>query len=153
MNQENKTEISASNKINYIIGVLVLIGVIGVAGFVILTSQPTSNNTSTVTDMKESMIKENESNVVDFNVSGENFKFTPNAMTVKKGEKVKITFKSTAGLHNLVIDEYNVKTVQVNTDGTTSVEFLADKAGSFEFYCSVANHKAQGMVGTFIVTE
>jgi len=38
------------------------------------------------------------------------------------------------------------------TPGTpTSVTFVADKTGTFEYYCSVGNHRAQGMVGKLIV--
>ena len=33
------------------------------------------------------------------------------------------------------------------------LEFTADKAGSFEYYCSVGEHKAMGMVGTLKVEE
>lgn len=45
------------------------------------------------------------------------------------------------------------KTTQVNTGATTSVEFVADQVGNFEYYCSVGQHRANGMVGTLTVTE
>ena len=32
-----------------------------------------------------------------------------------------------------------------------TITFVADKTGGFEFYCSVGNHRAMGMVGTLIV--
>src|SRR3990167_9256749 len=38
-----------------------------------------------------------------------------------------------------------------NTGQSASVEFTADKAGGFEYYCSVGTHRAMGMVGAFIV--
>jgi uncharacterized cupredoxin-like copper-binding protein len=31
------------------------------------------------------------------------------------------------------------------------VQFVADKTGTFEFYCSVGNHRQMGMVGTLVV--
>ena len=31
------------------------------------------------------------------------------------------------------------------------VEFVVDKAGTFEYYCSVGNHRQMGMVGKLIV--
>ncbi|MFN2312139.1 MAG: plastocyanin/azurin family copper-binding protein, partial [Spirochaetia bacterium] len=34
-----------------------------------------------------------------------------------------------------------------------TVEFVADRAGSFEFYCSVPGHRQAGMYGTFVVVE
>lgn len=47
--------------------------------------------------------------VKEFVVEGNNFKFAPNEMRVKKGDTVKITFKNTGGLHDLVIDEFKVQ--------------------------------------------
>jgi nitrite reductase (NO-forming) len=85
--------------------------------------------------------------VKEFNVSGENFSFTPAVINVKQGDKVKIIFNNTEGFHNFVIDEFNVATKQANSPSTEIVEFTADKVGSFEYYCSVGAHRAQGMKG------
>jgi plastocyanin len=85
--------------------------------------------------------------VKEFTVSGKNFSFTPSLITVQKGDKVKITFQNSAGFHDFVIDEYGVATKQTNAPTTEILEFTADKAGSFEYYCSVGTHKALGMKG------
>lgn len=87
----------------------------------------------------------------EFNISGANFSFTPNEIKVKKGDTVKINFTNQGGTHDLVIDEFNVRTKLVQSGESDTVEFVADKAGTFEFYCSVANHRAMGMVGKLIV--
>ena len=86
-----------------------------------------------------------------FTISGKSFSFTPNEIRVKKGDTVKITFKNTGGFHDFSLDELNVKTPQIQSGQTADVEFVADKIGTFEFYCSVGNHRAQGMKGTLIV--
>ena len=71
---------------------------------------------------------------------------------VKQGDKVKIEFSSTQGFHDWTLDEFNAATKQVmDTDGSTIVEFVADKKGTFEYYCSVGSHRANGMKGNFIV--
>lgn len=85
--------------------------------------------------------------VKEFTVSGKNFSFTPSLITVQKGDKVKIVFENTAGFHDFKIDEYGVATKQTNAPTTEILEFTADKAGSFEYYCSVGTHKAMGMKG------
>lgn len=87
----------------------------------------------------------------EFTVSGTNFAFNPSTITVKKGDRVKITFKNTAGFHDFVIDEYGVATKQAQAPMTEVLEFTADKVGSFEFYCSVGTHRAMGMKGTLKV--
>lgn len=96
-------------------------------------------------------------NVKTFTLTGENFKFVLDDVSnpdiiVNKGDLVKIEFKSTKGLHDWIVDEFNVSTSQVReTNETTFVEFVADKTGTFEYYCSVGQHRANGMKGKLIV--
>lgn len=84
-------------------------------------------------------------------VTGSNFKFDKSEIRVKQGDTVKITFKNTQGFHDFVIDEYNVKTKQQNGPAEETVTFVADKPGTFEYYCSVGQHRAMGMKGNLIV--
>jgi plastocyanin len=86
-----------------------------------------------------------------FNVSGENFAFDVKEMRVKEGDTVTINFTSADGFHDLVIDEFNARTEREQTGGTSSVTFVASKAGTFEYYCSVGQHRVNGMVGNLIV--
>lgn len=89
--------------------------------------------------------------VKEVTVSGSPYKFEPATITVKKGDSVKLTFKNTAGTHNFVIDDLNVKTKTIPAGESDTVTFTADKAGSFEYYCAVGNHKAMGMKGILTV--
>ena len=89
--------------------------------------------------------------VKEFTVTGSAFKFAPATLTVNKGDTVRITFKNTGGTHDFVIDELGVKTQVINTGQEEVVEFVADTAGTFEYYCSVGNHRQMGMVGTLTV--
>ena len=57
------------------------------------------------------------------------------------------------GNHDFVIDELNVKTKEIGAGKTDTVELTPNEVGTFEFYCSVGNHKQMGMKGTLIVTE
>lgn len=64
------------------------------------------------------------------------------------GEKVKLIFRDTGKMkHNLVIDELEVSTKTVGAGKEDTVIFTASKAGDFEFYCSVGNHRQLGMEG------
>ncbi|HKC05150.1 MAG TPA: plastocyanin/azurin family copper-binding protein [Patescibacteria group bacterium] len=87
----------------------------------------------------------------EFTVDGSNFAFDPKTITVNKGDTVKITFKDDDGRHNLVIDGYDVSTNIIAGGSEDTITFLADKTGSFAYYCSVANHRDLGMTGTLIV--
>ena len=107
-------------------------------------------NVATSTDTGAKQVKD-EGATVTLNVTGQNFSFTPNQITVKKGAKVKVVFTATQGTHNFVIDEFQATTKTVSNGGTDTVEFVADKAGTFEYYCSIGKHRALGMVGTLTV--
>ncbi len=88
---------------------------------------------------------------VTIDIGGHNFEFDKTEIRVKEGDTVVINFTSTDGFHDWVVDEFNAKTARVSTGNTASVAFVADKAGTYEYYCSVGTHRQQGMVGTLIV--
>jgi len=92
-----------------------------------------------------------EVTVKTFNLTGTNYTFFEKEIRVKIGDRVKIIFTSGQGFHDWTVDEFRASTSRVNTGKTTEVEFIADKTGTFEYYCSVGNHRALGMVGILIV--
>ncbi|MDO8508608.1 MAG: cupredoxin domain-containing protein [Nanoarchaeota archaeon] len=96
------------------------------------------------------------SNVKTFVLTGENFKFMMNGIEspeikVKQGDKVRIEFTSTTGFHDWKVDEFNAATEKVNAGESSFIEFTADKKGSFEYYCSIGQHRKNGMKGNLIV--
>ena len=93
------------------------------------------------------------SEVKSFTVEGKNFSFAPSAMTVKKGDTVRVTFKNVGGFHDFTLDEFRAQTKTINTGEEATVEFVADMSGMYEFYCSVGNHRQLGMRGTLTVIE
>ncbi len=84
-------------------------------------------------------------------LSADNFAYSKSEIRAKMGEPTKIVLNVKQGFHDLVVDELNVRTLQVSSGETTSIEFTPTKKGVFEFYCSVGNHRAMGMVGKIIV--
>ena len=85
------------------------------------------------------------------NMTGKSFEFSVKEIKVKVGQTVRVNFTSENGLHDWKVDEFEAATDRVNTGETTTVTFTADKVGEFEYYCSVGNHRAMGMVGKLIV--
>lgn len=108
-----------------------------------MSSQPEASKTTQTTQSSD--------NQTAITVQGGNFFFKPNEIHVKKGQKVTITFSNSGGIHDFVIDEFNVRTQPISGGQTATVSFTPDKTGSFEYYCSVANHRQMGMKGTLIV--
>ncbi len=89
--------------------------------------------------------------VKEFVVNGNDFRFDVTEMRVKVGDKVRVTFKNTGGFHDFVLDEFGAKTAQLADGKEETVEFVADAAGTYEYYCSVGKHRQMGMVGKLIV--
>jgi plastocyanin len=75
-------------------------------------------------------------------------------MRVNRGDTVRVTFINERGTHDWSIDEFALAGTAVLQEGEQeTIEFIADQAGEFEYYCSVGNHRELGMVGTLIVEE
>ncbi|MBI2578862.1 MAG: cupredoxin domain-containing protein [Candidatus Aenigmarchaeota archaeon] len=82
------------------------------------------------------------------------FEFQPNAIEVKKGETVRLTFINAGTVeHDFVIDELNVRTKRLQPRTLETIEFVADKSGAFSFYCSVEGHRQQGMEGSITISQ
>lgn len=106
--------------------------------------------TDVMEDAEDSMMMEEKADVI-VAVSGVNFAFDKTEIRVKKGQTVRIDFTSASGFHDWVVDAFDAATAQVQTGDSSSVTFVADEAGTFEYYCSVGQHRQMGMVGKLIV--
>ncbi len=92
-----------------------------------------------------------DSTVKEFAVGGGGFYFDPAELTVTEGDTVRIVFTNEGGVHDWVIDEFDARTPIIQAGETSTIEFVADQVGTFEYYCSVGEHRAMGMVGNLIV--
>lgn len=102
-----------------------------------LTPTPTRPPAKTATPSGE---------VREIKVSGSEFAFSPSALSVKAGKKVRIIFKNNGKLpHNLTIDQLGIATKTISPGQTDTLEFTADRTGSFVVYCSVDAHRQKGM--------
>src|SRR3989344_6425014 len=95
-------------------------------------------------------------NTKTFVIGSENLRFYIDGvenpdMIVKEGDKVRIEFSSQQGFHDWRVDEFNAFTEKVESGFVEAIEFIADKKGIYEYYCSVDKHRANGMKGKFIV--
>lgn len=93
----------------------------------------------------------------DFNVTARKFRFTISGtdaqeIRVTQDDLVKVTLSSTDVPHSFTLPDYRIqKRVEPGRDVT--FEFRAEKAGTFEFFCSLTNDscRERGMVGALIV--
>jgi heme/copper-type cytochrome/quinol oxidase subunit 2 len=78
--------------------------------------------------------------------------FSLSEMVVKKGDLVRVKVTNTFGMHDFVIDEFDVKR-ETPLSEEQVIEFTASKAGEFVYYCSKPGHRAAGQWGTLKVVE
>ena len=103
------------------------------------------------TEVVEEAAQTNPTGIKEFSIDEVPFSLSPSTITVNRGDTVRITVKNKQGTHDLKIDEFNASTRVLNVGEEQIITFVADKVGVFEYYCSVGNHRAQGMVGTLRV--
>ncbi len=125
-------------KIIYILLAIVVAGVIFFA-FSNRTNAPVNQNTENATDVAMRTIR----------MESGAFYFSPNKISVKKGERVTVYITS-KGNHTFTLDEFGVN-VPTPDGQVTKVEFTPDKSGTFTFYCAIPGHKESGQVGTITV--
>ena len=89
--------------------------------------------------------------VKEFTVTSNGINFDVKEIRVKEGDTVKITYKNNMGKHNLLIDEFGIKYDPIPAGSSKTFEFVANKKGTFEYYCAVPNHRQMGQKGNLIV--
>ncbi|MEK6910189.1 MAG: cupredoxin domain-containing protein [Nanoarchaeota archaeon] len=129
------------NKI--LIGVLIVI-ILVVGGFFLLKDNSTTTGKAT------------DEGVKTFVISASHLRYFMDGvespeLRVKEGDRVRIEFINEEGFHDWKIDKFNASTQKINAGAKETIEFVADKKGTFEYYCSVGKHRANGMKGAFIV--
>jgi plastocyanin len=133
--------------------IIIIIAIVGL-GIYAYTGSENSSNVSTPTPTTPTPSPTPTVPIVkEFTVNGQNYSFSPSTLSVKKGDIVKITFKNAGGMHDLRIEGYNVGTSIIQNGAQETFQFVADKSGTFEYYCSVGTHRQMGMKGTLTVTE
>ena len=136
----------------FLIGLLIGLVLVAVAFYLINGS----GDNQSITGSTTKNTSDTNENAKTFVITGANLKFFMNGiespeLRVRQGDKVRIEFASTEGFHDWVLDEFNAATGKVGAGASTFVEFVADKKGTFEYYCSVGQHRANGMKGVFVV--
>jgi cytochrome c oxidase subunit II len=87
-----------------------------------------------------------------FQITASKYKFEPAIIEVNEGDRVVLRVKSIDTVHGLAVKEFKAKVKVPKTGEEVSLEFLADKPGTFKITCSEycgGGHSA--MKGTLVV--
>lgn len=89
--------------------------------------------------------------VIEIDLTAKQWEFEPQLIEVNLGDKVELHVESVDVSHGIVIPEYGISE-RLNPGEDVHAEFIADKKGTFNFYCNVpcgAGHS--GMNGIIVV--
>ena len=118
------------------------------------TPEPTETPaTPTPTDVTTAPVREIA--LVGTTNGGTKWEWQPSEITAKKGELVRLKISVPAGdkKHGIGLPDFGVSQ-EIEPGQEVTVEFVADKAGSFAFSCNVLCGTGHGgMLGTLTVTE
>src|SRR3989344_2274784 len=157
--QPQISETKSNNSLPLItIGVVVLVAVVGF----LATRGPSKPTTGDAMEPKDStqsaiedestspsaMVEESATDVITVNLESADFSYSQKEIRVKVGQKVKIFMISKDMMHDFNIDELGVRLTITKAGETNTIEFTADNAGTYEYYCSVGQHRENGQVGT-----
>jgi len=89
----------------------------------------------------------------EIQVIARKYEFNPNTITVKRGERVKLTITAIDHDHGFKLEAFGIDKLLKKGQATT-IEFTADKAGTFPFQCSHFCGMGHGkMKGQLVVEE
>ena len=91
------------------------------------TPVPQQNQKTTVT--QDGQIKE-------FKMTAKQFQFEPSTIEVNKGDRVRLVVTSIDVPHGIAIPEYGINE-RLNPGTPVTIEFTAEKEGTFTTFCSV----------------
>ena len=131
--------------------VILVFGLFVLSGCGQQNQMPTGN--AVKTDNNERPVKEFVMDSFTEVIDGKYYpQYSLKEITVKKGDLVRVKITVTSGTHDFKIDEFDVYSETLLNEETV-IEFFADKAGEFIYYCTKPNHRKNGHWGTIKVIE
>jgi cytochrome c oxidase subunit 2 len=89
----------------------------------------------------------------EIHITAKKFDFTPDTITLKKGEPVVLVVSSKDRKHGFNLRAFGIR-ADVNAGETARIQFTPNKTGKFTFSCDVfCGEGHEDMTGTIVVTE
>lgn len=97
------------------------------------------------------LAQEQAPNRREITLTARNYRFSPTRIEVAQDDLVKLTVQSEDVAYSVTIDEYRVSR-RVPAGGTTTLEFRADRTGTFTYYSNLTSDARHAqMKGEIIV--
>jgi plastocyanin len=104
----------------------------------------------------EEVVLDSKSDVKTFTIVSDNYEFYIDGVEnpqirVNLGDNVTIKFSSIEGSHSWNVAKLAARSKTVSTNESTTLNFIANIQGTFDYYCAVGRHQNIGQKGKFIV--
>ncbi len=130
-------------KNNSLVLIVVIVLVFG-GGYLYLKNQKQVAQPTPKMEQKQESVKE-------FSMTAKQWAFNPSEIRVKAGDTVRLKVKSIDVTHGFSLPDFNVDE-RLEPGKEISVEFIANKKGTFTFFCSVlCGEGHRDMKGTLVV--
>ena len=105
-----------------------------------------------ISEMDEAPDGDGEPSEVTININGTEFEYNPSTFTVKQGQTVEVVFRNVGSIaHNIRFGEWDVQTATISSGETATITFTPEETGTFDYWCTIPGHRAQGMEGQITV--
>ena len=125
-------------------------------GIVVVDKLPLQEESSPI-EIEEEITLDDETNqeevpeTKEFNIIAKQWDFSTSTITVNEGDNVILNIESIDVTHGFVLSGFGVSE-QLVSGNTVKIEFVADKKGTFSFFCNVFCGSGHiGMKGTLVV--
>ena len=116
------------------------------------TEKVTGNTVKGTETTQETSTASTTAEVKEFKVTAKQWSFDPAEIRVKQGDKVKLTITSVDVTHGFAIPDFKVNQ-RLEPGKTETVEFTADKKGTFSFFCNVQCGSGHGSMRGKLIVE
>lgn len=131
------------------IGLIVLL--VLVAGFLIYNYSGGGSDANSGLNSPSASASNSGGETKTFDVVAKQFEFNPGTIEVNEGDTVVLKIKSIDTTHGIAIPQFGVSET-LNPGEEKTVTFVADKKGTYDFYCNVYCGSGHGsMKGTLVV--
>ncbi len=138
-------------RILLIMTALLLLVIAGCTKSAEIKTTTTTQNAITETVSGASENKQLSQEVKEFKLIAKQFEFLPDSIEVNKGDKVRLLITSIDVEHGISIPEYDI-IEKLPKNKEVQIDFVADKQGTFRFFCSVFCGNGHGdMNGELVV--
>ncbi len=128
--------------------IIVILAVVGIGGILVFKGKSVNKKGEIQTSQENVQV---QGEVREIEVTAKQWEFTPNPIKVKFGERVRLKIKSIDVTHGFALPDFGINEV-LNPEQEVVVEFVANKRGTFDFFCSVQCGQGHaGMRGQLVV--